>query len=106
MEIRPRHGVRIKPVSSRDMREIYQILTSLESCAAELAARRGLSTAEIETLGHAVGEMEEALTRKSISIQGLVRSRPDVVRRACKPDTGAEWKSGPPEIWHRARHPK
>lgn len=61
VEIRPRHGMRIKPVSLRDMREIYEILTSLESCAAELAARRGLKERELERLQTTVAEMEHAL---------------------------------------------
>ncbi|MGL6180774.1 MAG: GntR family transcriptional regulator, partial [Aestuariivirga sp.] len=36
VEIRPRHGMRVLPVSSRDMREIYEVLTALESAAAEI----------------------------------------------------------------------
>ena len=37
VEVVPRHGMRVLPVSPSDMREIYQILTSLKSMAAELA---------------------------------------------------------------------
>jgi DNA-binding GntR family transcriptional regulator len=40
VEVRPRHGMRIKPVSPVDMREIYEVLTALESTAAALAAAR------------------------------------------------------------------
>jgi DNA-binding GntR family transcriptional regulator len=40
VEVVPRHGVRVLPVSPVDMAEIYAILTSLESLAAELAAKR------------------------------------------------------------------
>ncbi len=61
VEIRPRHGMRVKPISVDDIREIYQVLTSLESCAAELAARRGLTGKEVGALTHAVNEMEQAL---------------------------------------------
>ena len=40
VEVIPRHGVRVLPVSPTDMREIYEILTALECMAAELLARR------------------------------------------------------------------
>ena len=40
VEVRPRHGMRVKPVSMADMREIYEVLTALESTAAALAASR------------------------------------------------------------------
>ena len=61
VEVRPRHGMRVLPVSADDMREIYQILTSLEATAAELAAARGLSEAELANLRGAVAEMDAAL---------------------------------------------
>jgi DNA-binding GntR family transcriptional regulator len=40
LEMRPRKGVRILPVSVEDMGEIYDVLTELESLAAEQAAKR------------------------------------------------------------------
>jgi len=46
-----------------DMREIYEILTALESIAAELVARRGLSDAEMARIEEAVADMEAALER-------------------------------------------
>ncbi len=61
VEIRPRHGMRIKPISRDDMREIYEVLTSLESQAAALAARRSLSKAEIDAMRRAVADMDAAL---------------------------------------------
>ena len=39
VEVIPRHGMRVLPVSPNDMREIYQILTALECMAAELLAQ-------------------------------------------------------------------
>jgi DNA-binding GntR family transcriptional regulator len=42
LEIIPRRGVRVLPVSPDDMREIYELLYSLESTAAELIAKRKL----------------------------------------------------------------
>jgi DNA-binding GntR family transcriptional regulator len=61
VEIRPRHGMRVLPVSADDMQEIYQVLTALEAEAAEEIARRGLPPAEIAALRETVIEMEDAL---------------------------------------------
>lgn len=61
VEIRPRHGMRVLPISAKDMREIYTILTALESEVAAEAAARGLSPEEIAALREAVDDMEAAL---------------------------------------------
>src|SRR5512141_1326949 len=37
VEVVPRHGMRVLPVSAADMRDIYEMLTALEPMAAELA---------------------------------------------------------------------
>ena len=47
VEVRPRRGIRILPLSSHDMEEIYEVLTELEGLAAEQAARRGLTEGDI-----------------------------------------------------------
>jgi DNA-binding GntR family transcriptional regulator len=61
VEVVPRHGMRVLPVSPDDMAEIYAILTSLESLAAELAAKRRPDTRELAPLEAACREMEAAL---------------------------------------------
>jgi len=61
VEIWPRHGMRIKPISIRDMREIYEILTALESAAAALAAGRNLDADQIDCLRKATSDMQTAL---------------------------------------------
>lgn len=58
--IKPRHGIRIQPLSVTDSREIYEILTSLEATAAYLLAKRALSAAELAPLEQAVLNMEAA----------------------------------------------
>ncbi|WMY11779.1 GntR family transcriptional regulator [Paraburkholderia phenoliruptrix] len=62
----PRHGARVLPVSSTDMREIYAILTSLESTAAELVAQRGLSSDALQPLEEATAAMDDALNRDDL----------------------------------------
>lgn len=61
VEIVPRHGVRVMPVSANDMKEIYEILTALESMAAELAAKRRPTETEVEPLERASRDMARAL---------------------------------------------
>ncbi len=61
VEIRPRHGMRVLPVSPTDMRDIYDILTSLEATAAKLVAQNGLSKRELAKLNAAVRAMDAAL---------------------------------------------
>ena len=61
VEVRPRHGIRVLPVSASDMREIYEILTALEAAAAEACASRGLNDEEMARLTDAVEAMDVAL---------------------------------------------
>jgi DNA-binding GntR family transcriptional regulator len=61
VEVVPRRGMRVLPVSPADMREIYEILTALECMAAEIVAKRGPSTDELAPLIAATHAMETAL---------------------------------------------
>jgi DNA-binding GntR family transcriptional regulator len=60
VEVVPRHGMRVLPISSIDVQEIYQILTSLEALAVELAAARKLGAKELDALNRASQEMKAA----------------------------------------------
>ncbi len=61
VELIPRRGARVLPISAADMKEIYEILTALEPEAAAHLAARGPSHAELEPLETATNRMEEAL---------------------------------------------
>lgn len=61
VELIPRRGMRIVPVVAEDMKEIYDVLTSLESMAAELLARRHPDAATLEPMKAATRDMEAAL---------------------------------------------
>lgn len=63
VEIRPRHGMRVLPVSAKDMVDIYAVLTALESEVAAEVAERGLGAAELRSLRASVSEMVAALER-------------------------------------------
>ncbi len=66
VEVVPRHGMRVLPVSPADMKDIYQILTSLESTASELVAARRPSPADLAPLEQATADMEAALARDDL----------------------------------------
>ncbi|MEN9627555.1 MAG: hypothetical protein RJA10_782 [Pseudomonadota bacterium] len=66
VEVVPRHGMRVLPVSPTDMREIYEILTALECMAAELLARRRPSDAELQPLDEATDDMDRALAQDNL----------------------------------------
>ena len=66
VEVIPRHGMHVLPVSPADMREIYEILTALECTAAELLAQRKPTAEELEPLMAATQAMEEALAAEDL----------------------------------------
>lgn len=66
VDMRPRHGMRVLPISADDMREIYSVLTALESEAAEWVARDGVSQARLQALRDAVAAMDESLARDDL----------------------------------------
>ena len=68
VEVRPRHGARVLPVSVDDMREIYDVMTELEAMAARRLAERGLSREEIRVLDEVVEEMDAALARNDLDL--------------------------------------
>ena len=66
VEMRPRKGVRILPVSATDMREIYDVLTDLESLAAERAAEAGYSEPQLTELAAAIDDMDRAIADEDL----------------------------------------
>lgn len=68
LEIVPRHGVRISALSPGDMREIYEVLMSLEPTAVELLVARRPDRAELASLVESCDAMERALTGPNPSL--------------------------------------
>ncbi len=61
IELVPRRGARVLPVSANDMSDIYEILSALEPAAVASLASKGLTDAEIARLESITQEMEAAL---------------------------------------------
>lgn len=66
VELRPRRGIRILPLSPDDMHEIYDVLTELESLAAERAAEHGYSASQLAPLAQAITDMDTALQQQDL----------------------------------------
>ena len=66
VEVIPRRGMRVLPVSPNDMKEIYEILTALECMAAEILAARQPSDTELKPLVTATKAMQKALDRDDL----------------------------------------
>jgi DNA-binding GntR family transcriptional regulator len=60
VEVVPRHGVRILPLSAREMAEIYTILAALEPEAIRLLAEKGAPETLLATLEQANADMQAA----------------------------------------------
>ena len=67
VEIVPRHGMRVLPISPADMREIYEVLIAIEPMAVEILARNRSDPHLLEALHTACDEMEIALSRDDIA---------------------------------------
>jgi len=66
LELRPRKGVRILPMAPQDMAEIYDILTELESYAAESAAKIVTQSDDLTTLVKAIDDMDTAIAQSDL----------------------------------------
>ena len=66
VEVVPRRGMRVLPLSPSDMREIYQILACVETEAAALLAARKPAREELAPLESATKAMEDALERDDL----------------------------------------
>ncbi len=70
VEVVPRHGMRVLPVSPADMNEIYEVLTALESAAAEMLALRRPTDAELKPLVEATRDMDARAEDRTTSTRG------------------------------------
>lgn len=66
IELIPRHGIRVLPISAGDMREIYELLTVLEPEVAARLAQANLGKDALQELGQATEEMEVALAKEDL----------------------------------------
>lgn len=65
VEVRPRRGIRVLPISLKDMSEIYDILTELEALAADTAARLPDDLRNVTALEASIKDMDVALSAEN-----------------------------------------
>lgn len=61
LEVQPRRGVRICPISAEDMADIYDVLCELESLAAARAAEKGYDRRDLASAQDCIADMDAAL---------------------------------------------
>jgi DNA-binding GntR family transcriptional regulator len=61
VELIPRRGMRVVPLLPADMKEIYEVLTCLETMAVELLTKRRPGDDELSLMEKALAEMDRAL---------------------------------------------
>ncbi len=66
IDLIPRHGMHVLPVSAEQMKEIYEVLTALECTAVELLARQKPTPEDIHQLILATDEMEQSLMQDDL----------------------------------------
>ena len=66
VEIHPRHGTRILPISLDDMREIFEIMIALEPMAARRVALQDVTKGELDRLTAAIRQMDTALIKDDL----------------------------------------
>jgi DNA-binding GntR family transcriptional regulator len=66
IELIPRQGMRVLPLSIEDMKHIYEALTCLEPAAAEMFAKRKPDADELVPLKQAVRDMDQALADQDL----------------------------------------
>ncbi|SFR98315.1 GntR family transcriptional regulator [Yoonia litorea] len=64
--VQPRRGMRVLPISVKDMEEIYELLTVLESAAAAGAAARQPDEMALSPLTQAIADMDHALADEDL----------------------------------------
>ena len=66
VEVVPRRGMRVLPLSAIDMREIYEVLVCIESEAAALLARKKPGKNKLKPLLEAMDAMEKAIAEDNL----------------------------------------
>ncbi len=64
VQLIPRHGMRVVPLSLEDLRDTYEVLTALEVAAIERLARSGPDRKALGALEQALDEMDASLKQR------------------------------------------
>jgi DNA-binding GntR family transcriptional regulator len=82
VQLIPRHGMRVVPLSVSDLFDMYEVLTALELTAIDRLTRTPPDEEALASIGEAIDEMDQALRRSDMEawIQGDERFHRTLVR--------------------------
>jgi DNA-binding GntR family transcriptional regulator len=66
VQLIPRHGMRVVPLSLQELRDVYEVLTALELTAIERLARSDLDRNTIEAIQKSLDDMDLAVKRRDV----------------------------------------
>jgi DNA-binding GntR family transcriptional regulator len=66
VQIIPRHGMRVVPLSIQDLRDVYEVLTALELTAIDRLARSKLEAKSLDAIDSALDDMDRALKEQDV----------------------------------------
>jgi DNA-binding GntR family transcriptional regulator len=66
VQLIPRHGMRVVPLSVQDLRDVYEVLTVLELTAVERLARSDLDSSTVASIDGALDEMDRAVRKDDV----------------------------------------
>jgi DNA-binding GntR family transcriptional regulator len=66
VQLIPRHGMRVVPLSLQDLREVYEVLTALELTAIDRLSRLELHDEQLAAIEATVDEMDHAARKKDV----------------------------------------
>ena len=104
VQLIPRHGMRVVPLSLDDLRDMYEVLTALELTAIERLVKSQPDGNRLQSLAQAVDDMDFALERRDIDawVRADERFHRTLIELAGNPRLAAMaftvWEQG-----HRAR---
>ena len=66
VDVHPRQGTRVVPISLDDMREIFEIMIALEPMAARRVALQNVAKTDLDRLTATIGQMDTALLKDDL----------------------------------------
>jgi DNA-binding GntR family transcriptional regulator len=104
VQIIPRHGMRVVPLSIQDLREVYEVLTVLELTAIDRLARSRPDAKKLQAIDRALDDMDRAL--RAQDIDGWVKADESFHRTLVQLSGNSRLAAVADTLWeqgHRAR---
>jgi DNA-binding GntR family transcriptional regulator len=104
VQLIPRHGMRVVPLSVQNLQDVYEVLTALELTAIERLSKAGLTKEELATINRILQQMDIAVRRNDV--EGWARADEQFHRTLVGLSGNARLAEMVESLWeqgHRAR---